>query len=217
MLSQHPQIEAVDISIGSEQCLCGRPLHRFPWINTDSSELTGRAFDYALYERGPAQINIARDLFYSQHEFDIPSPRDIEYPAGSAKAIGDAVSLLKSAKSVFNNGQWGTEKKNQVLWFGDTYIGVNLADHGQVSFTDIGNAMKCEAIRCEHEDEIFDAMNTTLEHQQNGRATILEIMCTKELGDPFRRDAMKLPKRILAKYQQTNQIKESSTGQPTDI
>lgn len=23
---------------------------------------------------------------------------------------------------VFNNGQWGAEKKNQVLWFGDRYV-----------------------------------------------------------------------------------------------
>ena len=118
---------------------------------------------------------------------------------------------------VFNNGQWGAEKKNQVLWFGDRYIGVNLGDKEMTSFSDIAKAMKLETIRCEHEDQVFDAMNKSIDNQQNGKATVLEIMCTKELGDPFRRDAMKLPKRLLPKYQQTNQSQESSTGQPTDI
>lgn len=123
---------------------------------------------------------------------------------------------------VFNNGQWGAEKKNQVLWFGDRYIGVNLNKHDNddkyVSFTDIGKAMDLEAIQCTNEDEIYDAMNTAIDNQmEKGKTTIVEIMCTKELGAPFRRDAMKLPKRLLPKYQQTNQNEESSTGQPTDI
>ena len=36
--------------------------------------------------------------------------------------------------------------------------------------------------------------------QQEGKTTVLEIMVTRELGDPFRRDALKLPKRLLSKY-----------------
>jgi len=123
---------------------------------------------------------------------------------------------------VFNNGQWGAEKKNQVLWFGDRYIGVGLNEKGDAnkvaSFTDIGRAMNLEAIQCRHEDEVFDAMNVAIDNQMNkNKTTIVEIMCTKELGAPFRRDAMKLPQRQLAKYQQTNQTQESQTGQPTDI
>merc|ERR1712013_398034 len=116
---------------------------------------------------------------------------------------------------VFNNGQWGAEKKNQVLWFGDRYIGVNLEDRvATPNFADIGRAMGCEAIRVESVDE----MGKGIENQQkDGKTTIVEVMCTKELGDPFRRDAMKLPKRLLAKYQHTNQVKESATGQPTDM
>eukprot|EP01083_Nonionella_stella_P002400 6936_1 len=60
------------------------------------AEITGRAFDYALYERGPRQINIPRDLFYSQHEYSIPKPRTVEYPAGAERSIKDAVQLLHS-------------------------------------------------------------------------------------------------------------------------
>ena len=62
-------------------------------------EITSRAFDYALYQRGPTQINIPRDLFYAINEYQIPKPRDIEYPMGSAKAIQDAINLLSTAKN----------------------------------------------------------------------------------------------------------------------
>jgi len=44
-----------------------------------------------------------------------------------------------------------------------------------------------------------------------------EMMCTKELGDPFRRDAMKLPKRYLARYKATEELAESQTEQPVDV
>lgn len=63
------------------------------------AEITGRAFDYALYERGPTQINIARDLFYAQHSYTIPEPRGVQHPVGSAQSIRDAVTLLKNAKN----------------------------------------------------------------------------------------------------------------------
>ena len=63
------------------------------------AEITSRAFDYAMYERGPTQINIPRDLFYSQHQYSIPSPRGVNHPVGSAQSIRDAVTLLKNAKN----------------------------------------------------------------------------------------------------------------------
>ncbi|MCY3804946.1 MAG: hypothetical protein OXG91_00450 [bacterium] len=33
-----------------------------------------------------------------------------------------------------------------------------------------------------------------------GRTTVLEVMCTKELGDPFRKDALSRPVRYFEKY-----------------
>ena len=33
-----------------------------------------------------------------------------------------------------------------------------------------------------------------------GKTTVIEIMCTRELGDPFRRDALSKPVRLLDKY-----------------
>ena len=46
---------------------------------------------------------------------------------------------------------------------------------------------------------------------------VIELMLTRELGEPFRRDAMKLPQRKLAKYSHTSMDAESATGQPIDL
>eukprot|EP01096_Ripella_sp_DP13-Kostka_P011430 TRINITY_DN4611_c0_g1_i1.p1 TRINITY_DN4611_c0_g1~~TRINITY_DN4611_c0_g1_i1.p1 ORF type:complete len:696 (-),score=276.28 TRINITY_DN4611_c0_g1_i1:84-2027(-) len=116
---------------------------------------------------------------------------------------------------VFNNQQWGAEKKNQVLWFGDRYLGVNLENP---SFAAIAKSMSAEGIVCSNESQIGDALKKATKDQlENGKTTVIEVLCTRELGDPFRRDAMKLPVRLLPKYQSTTCKSESPTGQPTDI
>merc|ERR1719238_914178 len=117
---------------------------------------------------------------------------------------------------VFNNRQWGAEKKNQVLWFGDRYIGVQLA-HPDGGFAGIARAMGAEGVQVSELDEVGPALRTACDAQKDGKTTILEVMTTRELGDPFRRDAMKLPKRLLAKYQPTNMDSESATQQPIDL
>lgn len=115
---------------------------------------------------------------------------------------------------VFHNQQWGAEKKNQVLWFGDRYIGVNLENPW--SYAEIARSMKAEGITCDHPDQIGDALKQSVKNQEEGKTTVIELMLTRELGDPFRRDAMKLPARHLKKYQPTIQTAESTTGQPVD-
>jgi len=114
---------------------------------------------------------------------------------------------------VFNNGQWGAEKKNQVLWFGDHYVGTNLVNP---SFAGIAQSMGAEGIKIEDVKDIPAALKQAIENQNNGKTTILEMMVTRELGEPFRRDAMKLPKRHLDKYQAYVRTEESATGQPVD-
>jgi sulfoacetaldehyde acetyltransferase len=45
------------------------------------------------------------------------------------------------------------------------------------------------------------ALKRAIDLQMNhGKTTIIEIMCTRELGDPFRRDALAKPVRLLDKY-----------------
>jgi sulfoacetaldehyde acetyltransferase len=115
---------------------------------------------------------------------------------------------------VFNNRQWGAEKKNQVLWFGDRYVGTQLENP---SFAEIARAMGAEGITCDNIDQVGDAFKQCLQNQQEGKTTILELMTSRELGDPFRRDAMKLPVRRLAHYKHTDREDESPTEQPVDL
>ncbi|CAM9342882.1 unnamed protein product, partial [Ectocarpus fasciculatus] len=102
---------------------------------------------------------------------------------------------------VFNNGQWGAEKKNQVLWFGDRYVGTQLKNP---SFAEVARGMGAEGIKVETIEDVGPAFRKALELQKEGKTCIVEIMTSKELGDPFRRDAMKLPKRLLPKYASTS-------------
>lgn len=76
--------------------------------------------------------------------------------------------------------------------------------------------MSAEGITCDHADQVGDALKQAVKNQEEGKTTVIELMLTRELGDPFRRDAMKLPKRHLPKYRGTIQSAESATGQPID-
>jgi sulfoacetaldehyde acetyltransferase len=95
---------------------------------------------------------------------------------------------------VFNNGQWGAEKKNQIDFYGDRYLGTNLEN---ASFAGIARAMGADGVTVDEPDQVGDALRAAT---SSGRCTVLEIMVNQELADPFRRDALKLPVRLLDKY-----------------
>jgi len=95
---------------------------------------------------------------------------------------------------VYNNGQWGAEKKNQVEFYDNRYVGTNLVNP---SFTEIARAMGGNGITVDSPEQVGDGLREAVDSEQ---PTVLEIMCTTELGDPFRRDALKLPVRVLDKY-----------------
>eukprot|EP01064_Diplonema_japonicum_P027105 TRINITY_DN388_c0_g1_i1.p1 TRINITY_DN388_c0_g1~~TRINITY_DN388_c0_g1_i1.p1 ORF type:complete len:658 (+),score=214.81 TRINITY_DN388_c0_g1_i1:96-1976(+) len=117
----------------------------------------------------------------------------------------------------FNNQQWGAEKKNQVLWFGDRYVGTNLVNP-ETGFAGIAEAMGCRGITVSSLDQVGDALRSAVDSQmKDGVTTVIDVHTTRELGDPFRRDAMKLPQRILPKYRDYSEVAESSTGQPVDL
>merc|ERR1719329_969715 len=81
---------------------------------------------------------------------------------------------------VFNNGQWGAEKKNQVLWYGDRYIGTNLPRVGE-GFAAIARAMGAEGIRVDTAEGVGPALTKAIDAQMNeGKTTVVEIMTTRE-------------------------------------
>jgi len=96
---------------------------------------------------------------------------------------------------VFNNEQWGAEKKNQVDFYKDRFVGTNLVNNP--SFAEISRTMGAEGIKVTNPDEIGDALNTLV---QSGKPGVLEIAVSQVLADPFRRDALAMPIRHLDKY-----------------
>jgi len=93
---------------------------------------------------------------------------------------------------VFRNYQWGAEKRNSTLWYDDNFIGTELDE--QVSYAGIAKACGLQGVQARTMDELRDALNTAITDQmQNGKTTLIEAMINQELGEPFRRDAMKRP------------------------
>ena len=95
---------------------------------------------------------------------------------------------------VFNNGQWGAEKKNQVDYFDNRFLGTNLKNP---NFADVAKAMGAQGITVGRVDEVEDALRSAV---RSNKPTVINLVLTQELGDPFRRDAFKPPKRLLPRY-----------------
>ncbi|NOV22801.1 sulfoacetaldehyde acetyltransferase [Cupriavidus necator] len=99
---------------------------------------------------------------------------------------------------VFHNRQWGAEKKNQVDFYNRRFVAGELDNQ---SFAEIAKAMGAEGIVVDRLEDVGPALKRAIDLQMNhGKTTIIEIMCTRELGDPFRRDALAKPVRYLDKY-----------------
>ncbi len=92
---------------------------------------------------------------------------------------------------VFRNYQWGAEKRNSTLWFDDNFVGTELDT--KVSYAGIANACGLKGVVARTQDELTAALNQAIEDQKNGITTLIEAMINQELGEPFRRDAMKKP------------------------
>ncbi|WP_210442152.1 sulfoacetaldehyde acetyltransferase [Vibrio crassostreae] len=99
---------------------------------------------------------------------------------------------------VFHNRQWGAEKKNQVDFYNRRFVAGELDNQ---SFAEIARAMGAEGITVDKLEDVGPTLQKAIDMQMNeGKTTIIEIMCTQELGDPFRRDALSTPVRFLDKY-----------------
>jgi sulfoacetaldehyde acetyltransferase len=93
---------------------------------------------------------------------------------------------------VFRNYQWGAEKRNSTLWFDDNFVGTEL-DEG-VSYAGIAKACGLQGVVARTMDELTEALRKAVADQmESGRTTLIEAMINQELGEPFRRDAMKKP------------------------
>ena len=99
---------------------------------------------------------------------------------------------------VFRNGQWGAEKKNDILWFDERFVGTELGD--PFSWAKVAEAFGCKGVRVDTMEGITKAVSEACAAQRDGTTTLVEVVVNKELGAPFRRDAMQDQKTLLPRY-----------------
>jgi sulfoacetaldehyde acetyltransferase len=102
---------------------------------------------------------------------------------------------------VFHNKQWGAEKKNQVDFYDRRFLGVNLKSP---SWAEVARSLGAEGVTVQNAGDVAEALQKAVAAQKRGKTTVLELMVTEELGDPFRRDALQKPRRLLPKYAHTS-------------
>jgi sulfoacetaldehyde acetyltransferase len=181
-------------------------------VSTDIGNICSVANSYLRFEK-PRSMFAAMSFGNCGYAFPVICGAKVASPERAAFAyVGDGAwgisfnELLTCARErigvtviLFNNGQWGAEKKNHVDFYSRRYQGVNLENP---SWAAVARAFGCEGAAIERVTDIAPALRAAARAQSDGKTTVLEMMVTQELGDPFRRDALSKPVRHLAKYQQ---------------
>ena len=95
---------------------------------------------------------------------------------------------------IFRNYQWGAEKRNSILWYDNNFVGTELDP--ELSYAKIAEACGSKGVEVKTPSELTEAIKTSCVEQQKGITTFIEVILNQELGEPFRRDAMKKPVHV---------------------
>jgi len=95
---------------------------------------------------------------------------------------------------VFRNYQWGAEKRNTILWYQNNFVGTELDP--KLSYAKIAEACGFKGVKVRTQSELTEAIKKSCVDQMNGITTFIEVILNQELGEPFRRDAMKAPVEV---------------------
>jgi sulfoacetaldehyde acetyltransferase len=180
-------------------------------VSTDIGNICSVANSYLRFDR-PRSMFAAMSFGNCGYAFPVICGAKVASPERAAFAyVGDGAwgisfnELLTCAREkigvtviVFNNEQWGAEKKNHVDFYSRRYQGVNLENP---SWAAVARAFGCDGVSVERLTDVAPALRAAAAAQSAGKTTVLEMMVTQELGDPFRRDALSKPVRHLEKYQ----------------
>jgi sulfoacetaldehyde acetyltransferase len=195
--------------IGPRQALAAlaRAMPKNAMVSTDIGNVCSVANSYLPFETAPSFL-AAMSFGNCGYAYPAAIGAKVGRPERPAIAyVGDGawgMSLnevltcvrhnIPAVAVVFNNGQWGAEKKNQIDYFDKRFLGTNLKNP---DFAEVAEAMGANGMTVEHVDEVGDALRGAV---RSNRPTVINLMLTQELGDPFRRDAFRQPRRLLAKY-----------------
>jgi sulfoacetaldehyde acetyltransferase len=180
-------------------------------VSTDIGNINSVANSYLRFEK---PRSFFAPMSFGNCGYALPTIIGAKCAAPERPAIsyaGDgawAMSMMETLTSVrhnipvtavvFHNRQWGAEKKNQVDFYNRRFVADEL---GGESWTGIAQSMGAEGIVVDQLEDVGPALKKAIDAQMNdGKTTIIEIMCTRELGDPFRKDALSKPIRFLEKY-----------------
>ncbi len=95
---------------------------------------------------------------------------------------------------IFRNYQWGAEKRNTTLWYNNNFVGTELDP--KLSYAKIAEACGFKGVKVHTQEELTEALQQSCKDQMEGVTTFIEVMLNQELGEPFRRDAMKAPVEV---------------------
>ena len=95
---------------------------------------------------------------------------------------------------VFRNYQWGAEKRNTTLWFDNNFVGTELDPH--LSYARVAEGCGLKGVTVTNQDDLTTALHEACKAQKDGVTTFIEVILNQELGEPFRRDAMKKPVEV---------------------
>ena len=95
---------------------------------------------------------------------------------------------------IFRNYQWGAEKRNSTLWFDDNFVGTELDPN--LSYARVAEGCGLKGVTVRTQAELTEALAASCVAQADGVTTFIEVVLNQELGEPFRRDAMKKPVEV---------------------
>ena len=95
---------------------------------------------------------------------------------------------------VFRNYQWGAEKRNTTLWYENNFVGTEL--DLEMSYAKVAQACGLQGIQATTTEQLTEAIQSSCAAQSRGVKTLIEVVLNQELGEPFRRDAMKKPQVV---------------------
>ena len=187
-----------------------KAMPRHAMVSTDIGNICSVSNSYLRFEE-PRSMFAAMSFGNCGYAFPVACGAKVARPDRPAIAyVGDGAwgislnELLTCAREkigvtvvVFNNGQWGAEKKNHVDFYSRRFQAVDLVNP---SWAAVARAFGCEGVTVDKLSEAGPALRAAVAAQGEGKTTVLEMMVTQELGDPFRRDALSKPVRYLPKY-----------------
>lgn len=92
---------------------------------------------------------------------------------------------------IFRNYQWGAEKRNTTLWYDNNFVGTEL--NPNLSYAKVAEGCGLKGVVADTPAALTAALQKAVEEQAKGVTTFVEVILNQELGEPFRRDAMKKP------------------------